>query len=140
MPAGSVFGHKGSAVFSRQDSAVHHLFLLGYLNSSPATFLMKNIVNSTATADVGYIERLPFRRPDKATHDTVVAHVRTITDNLKPDAHTDITDERESIDDLIFGLFEITNSRETVGRFYRTVGLVEQDDSLDPSEAAALAR
>jgi hypothetical protein len=32
------------------------LFLLGYLNSALATYFMKRIVNTTATADIGYLE------------------------------------------------------------------------------------
>ena len=39
------------------------LFLFGYLNSALATYFMKRIVNTTATADIGYLEKLPYRRP-----------------------------------------------------------------------------
>src|SRR5207245_6215063 len=62
MPAGWIFGHKGSAIFV-EDATQDERFLLGYLNSALATYFMKKLVNTTATADVGYIEKLPYRRP-----------------------------------------------------------------------------
>ena len=64
LPEGSIFGHKGSAIFV-EDSETSELFLLGYLNSALATYFMKKLVNTTATADIGYLEKLPYRRPAK---------------------------------------------------------------------------
>lgn len=66
LPEGWIFGHKGSAIFT-EEGTVDELFLLGYLNSSLATYFMKKLVNTTATADIGYVEKLPFRRPDSQT-------------------------------------------------------------------------
>lgn len=62
LPAGWIFGHKGSAIFD-EDETQSELFLLGYLNSALATYFMKKLVDTTATADVGCIEKLPYRRP-----------------------------------------------------------------------------
>ncbi len=129
MPSGAVFGHKGSAVFV-DDASVDELFLLGYLNSALATYLMKKIVNTTATADVGYIEKLPFRRPDPSLHEEVVERVGRIVAALKEDLGADVRSLRDEVDDLIFDLFEIHESRAEVRRFFGAVGRVERDDQV----------
>jgi len=132
MPEGWVFGHKGSAIFV-EDGETSERFLLGFLNSSLATYFMKKIVNTTATADVGYIEKLPYRRPPKDVEIAVVEHVEQIVDELKASPKADIQALRDEIDDLIFDLFEIRSARDEVRRFYRTVGRVE-DQAAAASE------
>ena len=125
LPEGWIFGHKGSAVFV-EDEAQSELFLLGYLNSALATYFLKKLVNTTATADVGYIEKLPYRRPGAELERAAVERVERIVAALQADPATDVQSLRDEIDDLVFDLFEIgPASRETVRRFYRTVGLVE---------------
>ena len=74
MPVGWIFGHKGSAIFC-EGGAASETFLLGYLNSSLATYFMKKIVNTTATADLGYLEKLPYRRPASELEAAVVDRV-----------------------------------------------------------------
>jgi hypothetical protein len=132
MPEGWVFGHKGSAIFV-EDGETSERFLLGFLNSSLATYFMKKIVNTTATADVGYIEKLPYRRPPKDVEIAVVEHVEQIVDALKANPKADIQALRDEIDNLIFDLFEIRSARDEVRRFYRTVGRVE-DQAAAASE------
>ena len=127
MPEGWIFSDKGSGVFV-EDPATHEFFLLGYLNSALATFLMKKVVNTTATAHLGYIEKLPYRRPGKDGGVAVASRVEQIVDSLKADPGADVERLRDEIDDLIFDLFEIRSSRDEVRRFYRTVGRVEQPD------------
>jgi len=135
MPEGWVFGHKGSAIFV-EENAVDELFVLGYLNSALATYFMKKLVNTTATADVGYVERLPFRRPKPAVEALVTDRVRRIVAALQDDPGADVQARRDEIDDAIFDLFEIRSAREEIRRFYRTVGLVERPA---PDQAAAAA-
>ena len=126
MPEGWIFGHKGSAIFV-EDERTSELFLLAYLNTALATYFMKKLVNSTATADVGYVEKLPYRRPSEQVEREVVDRVRFIVDMLKADPTADIAPRRADIDEYFFDLFEIgPASREEIRRFYRTVGLVEQ--------------
>jgi hypothetical protein len=127
LPEGWIFGHKGSAIFV-EDESQDELFILGYLNSSLATYFMKKLVNSTATADVGYVEKLPYRKPTAVIESAVIGRVTEIVDRLKANADADIQPLRDEIDDLIFDLFDIHASRDLVRRFYRTVGLVEQPD------------
>ena len=127
MPAGWIFGHKGSAIFV-EDGSQDELFLLGYLNSALATYFMKKIVNTTATADVGYIEKLPYRRPPREIGESVAERVGKIVDALKLNPEADIGLLRDEIDDTVFDLFEIRTSRDEIRRFYRTVGRVEVDD------------
>jgi len=127
LPQGWIFGHKGSAVFV-EDEATSEPFLLGYLNSALATYFMKRIVNTTATADVGYLEKLPYRRPKKELETAVVERVERIVEALRGDPDADVTALRDEIDDLIFDLFEIRSSRDEIRRFYRSVGKVEQPD------------
>lgn len=127
MPAGWIFGHKGSAIFVEDDSQEER-FLLGYLDSALATYFMKKIVNTTATADVGYIEKLPYRRPTPEIGEIVVAAVDRIVAILQADPAADISAERAAVDDAIFDLFEIRTSRDEIRRFYHTVGRVEADD------------
>ena len=122
-----MFSHKGSAVFV-DDPDVNELFLLGYLNSALATYFMKRIVNTTATADVGYLEKLPFRTPDPDTQARVVSRVEAIVAELRLDPLADVDPLRVEIDDAIFALFEIGDSRELVRRFYETVGRVEREE------------
>lgn len=123
LPEGWIFGHKGSAIFV-EDGTQSELFLLGYLNSALATYFMKKLVNTTATADVGYIEKLPYR-PSAALEASVVALVDQIVGALQADATADVTMLRTEIDDAIFDLFEIRTSRDEIRRFYETVGRVE---------------
>lgn len=135
MPEGWIFGHKGSAIFAEQDTS--ELFLLGYLNSALATYFMKRMINTTATADVGYIEKLPYRSPTPEIENAVVERVERIVAALQADPGADISDLRAEVDDQIFELFEIRAERETVLRFYETVGRVESGEA-DEEEAAAL--
>lgn len=132
MPEGSLFGHKGSAIFV-EDEGTQEFFLLGYLNSALATYFMKKMVNTTATADIGYIEKLPYRRPSPELEGAVVERVERIVDVLKVDPKADIQALRDEIDDLIFDLFEIRSSRDEVRHFYQAVGRVE-DQAAAASE------
>ncbi|MCD6727686.1 MAG: BREX-1 system adenine-specific DNA-methyltransferase PglX [Solirubrobacteraceae bacterium] len=122
MPEGCVWSDKGSAIFA-EDEAVSERFLLGYLNSALATYFLKRIVNTTATAHAGYIEKLPFRAPAGELATRVERHVDAIIDLLRADPAVDIAGEREAIDDALFELFEIGEpSRALVRDFYETVG------------------
>ena len=121
LPAGWVFGHKGSAIFV-EDGDISELFVLGYLNSALATYFMKKIVNTTATADVGYVEKLPFRRPNRELHAAVTDHVKLIVEWLKRDPLADISGLRAAIDEQIFDLFSIGPSRRHVVSFAEDVG------------------
>ena len=123
MPAGWIPGHKGSAIFV-EDESQDERFVLGYLNSALATYFMKKMVNTTATADVGYVEKLPYRRPTPEILNAVVEHVDRIVTALQGDPAADIAALRDEIDDAVFDLFEIRASRDEVRRFYRTVGRV----------------
>ncbi len=134
MPEGWIFGHKGSAIFA-EDPDTSEEFLLGYLNSALATYFMKKIVNTTATADIGYIERLPYRRPTAETETAVVQRVERIVAALRADPGADVTVLRDEIDDAIFDLFQIRSAREEVVRFYRTIGLVQP--AADQAAAAS---
>lgn len=132
MPTGWIFGHKGSAIFAEEGT--NERFLLGYLNSSLATYFMKKLVNTTATADVGYVEKLPYRRPSAETEGAVVKRVEAIVDALRSDPQADVGTLREEIDEFVFDLFEIRASRDHVRRFYRTVGLVQSTDDQAAAE------
>jgi hypothetical protein len=127
MPEGWIFSDKGSGIFV-EAGAASELFLLGYLNSALATFFMKRIVNTTATAHLGYVEKLPYRRPPAELEAAVVGRVERIVEALKADPEAEIQPLRDEIDDLIFDLFKIRSSRDEIRRFYRTVGRVEADE------------
>lgn len=134
MPEGWIFGHKGSAIFV-EDESLPEPFLLGYLNSALATYFMKRIVNTTATADIGYVEKLPFRRPDTFTQELVTSRVETIVERLKADPDADVGVLRSEIDEAILDLFEIRDSREAVLRYYETVGRAERAEGAQaPAE------
>jgi hypothetical protein len=55
----------------------------------------------------------------------VVQRVDQIIAALQNDPDAEIQPVRNEIDELIFDLFEIRASRDEIRRFYRTVGLVE---------------
>ena len=134
LPEGWIFGHKGSAVFV-EDGTTSERFLLGYLNSVLATYFMKRLVNTTATADVGYLEKLPYRKPSGSVTTAVVERVDRIVATLQADPDANVEQLREEIDDSIFDLFEIgPQSRELVRHFYGTVGRVEVADDQATSE------
>ncbi len=133
MPEGWIFGHKGSAVFV-EDTTQSERFLLGFLNSVLATYFMKKLVNSTATADVGYVEKLPYRRPPAELEAAVGERVERIVAALQVDPDADVQQLHDEIDDVIFDLFEIRGSRDEVRRFYRTVGLVQPTEDQAASE------
>jgi hypothetical protein len=124
LPEGSIFGHKGSAIFVKPDTTPE-LFLLGYLNSALATYFMKKLVNTTATADVGYVEKLPYRTPTPEIEAFVVDRVERIVAALKADPQAEIGRLRDEIDDAIFDLYEIRTAREAIRQFYETVGRAE---------------
>lgn len=126
MPEGWIFGHKGSAIFL-EDETQDERFLLGYLNSALATYFMKKLINTTATADVGYIEKLPYRRPTTEIEAAVVERVNEIIAALQADSEADVAALRCEIDDAIFDLFEIGPSRDEIRRFYSSVGRVEAE-------------
>jgi hypothetical protein len=136
MPEGWVFGHKGSAIFTG-DEGTSELFLLGYLNSALATYFMKKIVNTTATADIGYIEKLPYRKPSAKIEAAVVSGVEQIVAALKVDPGADTGKLRAEVDEQIFDLFGIRDSRGEVLRFYDSIGKVagEAAETDVPQEA-----
>ncbi|MEX0674097.1 MAG: N-6 DNA methylase [Gaiellaceae bacterium] len=123
MPEGWIFSDKGSAIFAEDGTS--EMFLLGYLNSALATYFMKKLVNTTATAHLGYIEKLPYRRPSPELEAAVVERVEKIVAALQTNPDADIRSLRDEIDNLIFDLFEIRVARDDVRHFYRTVGLVQ---------------
>jgi type I restriction-modification system DNA methylase subunit len=124
LPDGWIFSHKGSALFVREGEA-SELFVLGYLNSSLATYFMKKLVNSTATASLGYLEKLPFRKPSPELERAVVERAERIVAALQTDPAADIGLLWSEIDDAIFDLFEIRGARDEIRRFYETVGRAE---------------
>ncbi len=94
---------------------------------------MKRVINTTATAHIGYIEKLPYRRPSPEIESRVVELVEEIVALLKEDAQSDISVQRYAIDELIFDLFEIKASRDLVREFYDSLG------TRSPSESAGKA-
>lgn len=86
---------------------------------------MKKIVNTTATADVGYVEKLPYRRPPADLERAVAERVERIVEALQADPGADVQGLRHEIDEKIFDLFEIAESRDEVRSFYRSVGRAE---------------
>ncbi len=93
---------------------------------------MKKLVNTTATADVGYVEKLPYRAPPPELERQVVERVQHIVEVLKQDPAADIDSARADIDELIFDLFEIRSAREEIRGFYRRVGRTKT-----PAQAAS---
>jgi Eco57I restriction-modification methylase len=136
MPAGWVFGHKGSAIFPKEGRC-SNLFLLGYLNSALATYFMKKMVNTTATADIGYVEKLPYREPPGDLEKEVEQRVAAIVEKLKADPSADVGSLRAEIDERIFDLFEIRDSRETVRRFYSQIGKAAPAESTEERQEAS---
>lgn len=83
---------------------------------------MKKLVNTTATADIGYVEKLPFRRPSAELEAEVAERVEQIVALLRSDTDADISPLRAELDDLFFDLFDIRTNREEIREFQRTVG------------------
>lgn len=133
LPPGCAWSDKGSAILVEEGQASEP-FLLAYLNSALATYFMKRIVNTTATAHAGYIEKLPYRRPRPEAEQVVVGCVEQIIEALKGDPAAEIQPLRDEIDDHIFDLFEIRSVRDEVRRFYASVGRAEPTDAQAASE------
>jgi len=90
---------------------------------------MKKLVNSTATADVGYVEKLPYRPPPADVEAEVVDRVGRIIRALQDDLEADIRGLRDEVDELVFDLFEIRTARDEVRRFYETAGRAGVEDA-----------
>jgi hypothetical protein len=135
MPPGWAWSDKGSAIFI-EDGKTSDLFLLGYLNSALATYFMKKLVNTTATAHAGYVEKLPYRTPPADLRKEVEDRVARIVEQLKADPDADVSTLRNEIDERIFDLFQIRDSREAVLRFYDQIGKSAADESEGDAQEA----
>ncbi|MGQ0572367.1 MAG: hypothetical protein ACT4P5_22905, partial [Armatimonadota bacterium] len=77
MPEGCVFGHKGPAIFLKDENDSD--FLLGMLNSSLAEYLCRALM-SFGSYEVGVIQRLPVPRPGSDIKRRVATLARRIHD------------------------------------------------------------
>ena len=77
MPRGCVFADKGPVIFPARER--DNWFLLGLANSSPAEYLLKELM-SFGSWEVGVIKRLPVPHPDAHQHERVATIAREIHD------------------------------------------------------------
>jgi len=125
-----------------EDFAEPPPFLLLYCGKPERTrFYRRRLLadaSLAATAHIGYIEKLPYRRPPQQLEAGVVERVETVVERLKADPEAEISSERAAIDELIFDLFEIRSSRAQVLDFYDTVGRAERSgEDVEALEAQA---
>jgi len=81
MPEGSIFGHKGPAIFLRDAS--HSFFILGIANSAPAEFLLRALLSRKDLGgrwEVGVIKRLPIPRAAAKQAERVASLAKAIHD------------------------------------------------------------
>jgi hypothetical protein len=77
MPSGSIFGHKGPAVFpAKQDNTY---YILGVANSALAEYLLRGLT-SFGSWEVGVIKRLPIPSPTAKQRDEIGGIAKLIHD------------------------------------------------------------
>jgi hypothetical protein len=119
----SIFDIASSAIFSNK---IDHHYLLGFLNSSLAIYLL-GVLNPTINFQIGDLRRLPFSAPtaDISTHVANLAKeaidlMRHWHENQQgPNGAELVEDERkiqQEIDTIIYQLYKIDNATATIIR------------------------
>lgn len=119
----SIFDIASSAIFSNK---IDHHYLLGFLNSSLAIYLL-GVLNPTINFQIGDLRRLPFSTPS-AEISTHVANLAKEAIGLMRHWHENqqgtngaelVEDERkiqQEIDTIIYQLYKIDNATATIIR------------------------
>jgi len=109
QPAGGIPYRSAQFIISDDLNEVSHEFLVGFLNSSLATYLVKNIINTTVNLQVNDINRIPFKLPGSTLSKQVSTLVNSIVEKLVKDKNYNPEKERKEIDKLIFEFYNIDN-------------------------------
>ncbi|MFW9904670.1 MAG: class I SAM-dependent DNA methyltransferase [Candidatus Thorarchaeota archaeon] len=109
-------------------------FLLGYLNSKLASYLLGKIINTSLGGMSGHvtpenIKRLPILLPTKKNSKKfnelkkqVIQITRKVILKLKNDLNTDCSEEKSRIDDLIFEWFNLSEiDKNTIDNYLNQV-------------------
>jgi len=82
MPEGCIFGHKGPAIFTKEEGSEN--FLCGILNSALAEYLMKGLVSRQSMGarwEVGVVKRLPVPNPTSEQRELIGGNATDIRDH-----------------------------------------------------------
>ena len=116
LPKGSLFGVNANLF---PHSPAERFFLLGFLNSSLCTYMVRAVLNRTNMVTPGYVKRIPYRyEPGQ----TLCANVSSLAAGAYEAAKLGDTEAvsaaREEIDRRVFDLYEIPQEdRPIVMRF-----------------------
>ncbi len=111
LPSKALFGV--NACFF-PDSELERYYLLGFLNSKLALYLIRAVLNRTNMVTPGYVKKLPYIPPPSDIHSEIAAITRSIVECLKESPDYDFNREQEMIDELVFKLYGIPEETRAV--------------------------
>jgi len=107
LPPGSLFGV--NACFF-PETRLELFYLLGFLNSKLASYLLRAVLNRSNMITPGYVKRLPYLPPITDGQTCVSQLAESITEKLRAIPQADYSQEQAEIDRLIFDAYGISEA------------------------------
>lgn len=116
LPEGCLFGVNAN-LFPRSER--ERLFLLGLLNSSLCTYLVRAVLNRTNMATPGYVKQIPYRyEASDPRCQQVAAKARAACEAAQKEQLSPVAALSREIDEIVLGLYGIPKKdRSTVSQF-----------------------
>jgi adenine-specific DNA-methyltransferase len=109
LPPGCLFGVNANFFC---DSSQHLFYVLGFLNSLLAKYLIRAVYNRTNMVTAGYLKRLPYIEPDVFIKQAVSQLARSIVEKKQENPNYDFSLLQSEIDALIFQTYGISEQDE----------------------------
>lgn len=104
LPPGCLFGVNGNFFTeSREDL----FYILGFLNSLLAKYLIRAVLNRTNMVTAGYIKRLPYVEPKPSVKACIADIAEEIVESRRSDSAYDARPLQQTIDELVFETYDI---------------------------------
>ncbi|UOR11078.1 Eco57I restriction-modification methylase domain-containing protein [Halobacillus amylolyticus] len=115
LPAGSLFG-VNTNLFTENDEDLY--YILGLLNSSLTTYMLRKVLNRTNMITSGYIKKLPYIEPPPQLKRSIAKQVENIVSEKKKTLSYDSSAHQQKINDSIFDVYQISpENRKHVTNF-----------------------
>lgn len=115
LPPGCLFGVNAN-LFAESEEQLY--YVLGFLNSPLAKYMVRAILNRTNMVTAGYIKRLPYIEPSPAMKSQVSTAAKRIVDGLMRNSPVDVHREQQAIDEAIFSIYDIDSEDEATIRLF----------------------
>lgn len=109
LPPGCLFGVNANFFCASRN---HLFYVLGFLNSLLAKYLVRAIYNRTNMVTAGYLKRLPYIEPQKGVKSAVSKLSMSIVHKKREDPFYDFSSLQAKIDTLIFATYGISTADE----------------------------